>query len=316
MTASAGNGFMNTNLTTCDGTPYTFHAEYNTASVNNRVPWAALEGGVLMEQEIGHSEVCSSLTNQDPVTDSYADGQSFTDKSVYDTCVGGSEGKGQTGEGTCNSSAICQGAETQGPNGPQACPTDNADSGVLCEYADGYCFPKGSRTVLINGVSTTASSDANQCFADRFQNGDLDFDGLSYQTSAWPNGSPNHPTAMQYAGPFTNGKTYPQIQFETDVSGSSFLCDVATGAGCQVKPIGSDFYPYWSLSPLSSGDRSSMSSGTRTTACVWNFGGQLPNTLENFGKDAQYGTPDLSWYGGTNTSAVQPNPEVSGRCAL
>jgi hypothetical protein len=232
MTASAGNGFMNTNLTTCDGTPYTFHAEYNTASVNNRVPWAALEGGVLMEQEIGHSEVCSSLTNQDPVTDSYADGQSFTDKSVYDTCVGGSEGKGQTGEGTCNSSAICQGAETQGPNGPQACPTDNADSGVLCEYADGYCFPKGSRTVLINGVSTTASSDANQCFADRFQNGDLDFDGLSYQTSAWPNGSPNHPTAMQYAGPFTNGKTYPQIQFETDVSGSSFLCDVATGAYC------------------------------------------------------------------------------------
>ena len=41
----------------------------------------------------------------------------------------------------------------------------------------------------------------------------------------------------------------------------------------------------------------------------------LPNTIENFGKDAQYGTPDLSWYGGTNISAVQPNPEVSGSCA-
>ena len=183
MTASAGNGFMNTNLATCDGTPYTFHAEYNTASVNNRVPWAALEGGVLMEQELGHSEVCSSLANQDPVVDSYADGQSFTDNSVYDTCVGGSEGKGQVGEGPCSATTgLCQNAETQGLNGPVACPTNNPASGVLCEFADGYCFPKGSRTVLINGVSTTASSDANQCFADRFQNGDLDFDGLSYQT--------------------------------------------------------------------------------------------------------------------------------------
>jgi hypothetical protein len=307
MTASAGNGFMNTNISTCNGTPYTFHAEYNTASINNRVPWAALEGGVLMEQEIGHSEVCSSLTNQDPFSESFSNGQSFVDNSNYDTCMGGSEGPGQTGEGPCNSSAICQNAETQGPNGPQACPTDNADSGTLCEYADGFCYPQGSRTVMINGVTTTEYSDANQCFADRFQNGDLDFDGLSYQASAWPAGSSrDHPTAFQYIGPFTNGRAYPQIQFETDVSGSSFLCDVATGVGCQVKPIGSDFYPYWSLG---------KSKSLPLASCVWNFGGQLPTTTRSFGGDAQYGNPDLSWYGGTNISAVQPNPQLSTRCA-
>jgi hypothetical protein len=306
MTASAANGFMNTSISNCDGTPHTFHAEYSTASVDNRTPWAALEGGVLMEQEIGHSEVCSSLANQDPVTESFANGQSFTDNDVYDTCVGGSEGAGQTGEGPCNSAAICQNAETQGPNGPQACPTDNAASGDLCEFADGYCFPEGSRTVMINGVSTTASADANECFANRFQNGDLDFDGLSYQSFAWPHGnSPNHPTAFQYVGPFTNGKAYPQVQYETDVSGSSFLCNVATGAGCQVKPIGSDFYPFWSLG-------TSKSSGG---SCVWNFGGQLNTTVKNFGKDAEYGQPDLSWYGGTNISAVQPNPEFTTNCA-
>ena len=115
MTASAANGFMNTNLTTCDGTPYTFHAEYNTASVNNRVPWAALEGGVLMEQEIGHSEVCSSLANKDPFTESFSNGQSFTDNSVYDTCVGGSEGKGQTGEGPCNSRPAARTRRRKGP---------------------------------------------------------------------------------------------------------------------------------------------------------------------------------------------------------
>ena len=69
MTASAGNGFMNTNYKTCAGTPFTFHAEYNTAAQQNQVPWAALEGGVLMQQEIGHSEVCASLANKDPVND-------------------------------------------------------------------------------------------------------------------------------------------------------------------------------------------------------------------------------------------------------
>ena len=309
MTASAGNGFMNTNINTCDGTPFTFHAEYSTAAPQNGVPWAALEGGVLMEQEIGHSEVCSSLTNQDPFSESFANGQSYTDTSTYDTCVGGSEGPGQVGEGPCSpTTGLCQNAETQGPNGPQACPTNNPASGVLCEYADGYCFQKGSRTVLINGVSTTETADDNQCFANRYQNGDLDFDGLSYQSSAWPNGGPNHPTAAEYAGPFTNGRTYPQVQFETDIGGSSFLCDTATGAGCQAPPIGSNFYPYWSLSPKF------FPFGSKAASCVWNFGGQLPNTLENFGKDAEYGTPALNYYGGTSISPVQANPEFSGRC--
>ena len=67
MTASAANGFMNTNIADCTGTPFTFHAEYSTAKQQNQVPWAALEGGVLMQQEIGHSEVCNSVKNQDPV---------------------------------------------------------------------------------------------------------------------------------------------------------------------------------------------------------------------------------------------------------
>ena len=51
---------MNTNYKTCAGTPFNFHPEYNTARQQNQVPWAALEGGVLMEQEIGHFEPCSS----------------------------------------------------------------------------------------------------------------------------------------------------------------------------------------------------------------------------------------------------------------
>jgi hypothetical protein len=310
MTASAANGFMNTSIANCAGTPFTFHAEYNTASIQNRVPWAALEGGVLMEEEIGHSEACNSLINQDPYSVTYADGTSYSDPDTYDTCVGGSEGRGQVGEGPCNPTTdICQNAETQGPDGhPQACPTDNADSGILCEYADGFCFPKGTRTVTINGVATSATSALDECFADRYQNGDLDFDGISYQSYAWPDGGPNHPTAVQYVGPFdAQGRPYPQVQFETDINGSAYLCNTSTGAGCVVPPTDANFYPFYSLSPLSS-------SRGQVAGCVWNFGNVLPQTIEDFGKDAEYGSPDLSWYGGTSISAPMKNPEFSGQC--
>ena len=66
------------------------------------------------------------------------------------------------------------------PAGPMACPVSSAASGALCEFADGFCFPQGSRTVVVNGVQATASARTNECFADRYQNGDLDFDGQSY----------------------------------------------------------------------------------------------------------------------------------------
>jgi hypothetical protein len=310
MTASAANGFMNTNIADCSGTPFTFHAEYSTAEQQNQVPWAAAEGGVLMEQEIGHSEVCNSVTNQDPFSMTYPGGQSYSDPNTYDTCVGGTEGPNAVGEGPCTATA-CQNSTTQGTNGPVACPTENPASGALCEFADAYCFQKGSRTALVNGVQTTEYSDANQCFADRYQNGDLDFDGLSYLANSWPNGTKDHPTAFEYAGPFqANGQPYPQVQYESDIGGSSALCDTTTGSGCTVPPISAQFYPYWSLSPLSGG------MGGRATACVWNFGKDLPNTINDFGKDAQYGTPDVARYGGTIISAVQPNPEFAGRCSI
>ena len=106
MTASAANGFMNTNMADCSGNPFTFHAEYSTAKQQNQVPWAALEGGVLMQQEIGHSEVCNSLTNQDPFTASFPGGQSYSDPNVFDTCVGGSEGPTATGEGPCTADRL------------------------------------------------------------------------------------------------------------------------------------------------------------------------------------------------------------------
>ncbi len=313
MVASAGNGFMNTNIATCNGTPFTFHAEYNSAKQQNQVPWAALEGGVLMEQEIGHGESCNSLSNQDPFSTSYPDGSTYSDMYTYDTCNGGSEGPTATGEGPCNPTTfICQNATTQGPTGPVACPTNNAASGALCEFTDGFCFPKGDRTVLINGTPTTESAPLNFCFADRYQNGDLDFDGISYLPFTWPDGTGNHPTPASYIGPFTGGKPYPTIQFESDIGGSSALCDVATGADCTVPPISAAFYPFWSLA--NSGGQS-WSGPAPSGVCVWNFGNSIRGlTTQDFGGDAQYGTSNVARYGGTIISQPMKNPEFNGSC--
>ena len=96
--ASAKNGFQNTSIKDCSGKPFGFHAEYNTAKKQNQTPWAALEGGVLMQQEIGHGESCSSVTNKLSFSMKFTDGSSFKDPQVFQTCVGGIEGKGKSAD--------------------------------------------------------------------------------------------------------------------------------------------------------------------------------------------------------------------------
>ncbi|HEY7145441.1 MAG TPA: hypothetical protein VH637_14455, partial [Streptosporangiaceae bacterium] len=313
MTASAANGFMNTDLNTCAGTPFTFHAEYSTASPQNQVPWAALEGGVLMQQEIGHFETCNSLSNQLPVSITEGDGQTLSDPQVFQTCNGGTEGPDATGEGPCDPTTfLCENSTTEGVSGPVACPTNDAGSGALCEFSDANCFPKGSRTVTINGTPTKETAPLAACLDNEFQNGDLDFDGTSYQSFTWPDGTKNHPTPFQYVGPFdATGKPYPQIQFESNAPASESLCDVSTGTNCDVKPLGSAFYPFWSL------NNSARLAGTHVPrgACTWNFGSVIPGlTTQSFGGDAEYGVPDVARFGGTNTSPVMANPAVTGSC--
>jgi hypothetical protein len=263
---------------------------------------------VLMEQEMGHGETCSTLTNKVGFSATYSDGSSYTDPNVYQTCNGGSEGASAKGEGPCNATTgTCQNATTQGANGPVACPSNAPSSGDLCEYSDANCFKAGSRPVTISGVATTESSNANICYQAQFQNGDLDYDGTGYLPD-WPNGSSNLPTSIRYAGPFTSGHTYPSIQFETDTAGSQSLCDVATGSGCAAPPISAKFYPFWTLT-------NKQSIAGQSTSCVWNFGNVNPGvTTNDFGKDAEYGTPDVARYGGTLASAVMANPEFTANC--
>ena len=161
------------------------------------------------------------------------------------------------------------------------------------------CVKAGPRPVVENSTVVKWDWPIAGCQDNFFQNGDLDFDGSSY-VKDWPNGSPRLPTPFAYIGPFSHGKSYPKIQFETDVAGSEAMCDVTTGAGCTAPPAGAKFYPFWTLS----------------RGCVWNFGNVIPGkTAQAFGGDAQYGTPNIARYGGTIISPVLTNPQISGSCA-
>ena len=240
------------------------------------------------------------------------------DPHVWDTCVGGSEGgKRNVGEGSCSTkTGVCQNPETEGTTGPIACPSNSFISGQLCEYADGACMPQGIRPVLLNGHPARETSPVNFCQDSRFQNGDLDFDGIVYQKGKWPNGSKNVPTSARYAGPFDQaGNAYPRIQFETDAAGSEFLCNIFTGLNCVAPPLAAHFYPYWTMT-----NKPGQGIGRlfRAPACIWNFGDFIPGvTTQAFGGDAQYGVPNIARFGGTIiTPKPIANPEVTGNCPV
>jgi hypothetical protein len=157
------------------------------------------------------------------------------------------------------------------------------------------------------------------CQDDYFQNGDLDFDGTSYQPD-WPDGQSNHPTSFEYLGPFTNGRPYPQVQIETDILASEGFCSVTTGLGCSVPPVGAAFYSFWSIGRARGGQGGmaavlGQQQDMSNASCVWNFGNVIPGTtVNNLGRDSEYGTADLLRYGGTATGPTMANPQLAQGC--
>jgi hypothetical protein len=308
MTASAANGFMDTNYKTCAGTPFTFHAEYATAAPQNRAAWGALDDGIMMDTELGHSEVCTSLANH---VIHHQPG--FTSYHLYDTCIGdGDGGPSARGEGPCKRTTLtCHHAMTEGTSEPIKCPSENILSDQECEFSDGFCLPQGNRGAIQDGHHVVYRSPVNICLEDRSENGDIDYDGMSYQRTTWPDGSPNVPTSFRYAGPFDqSGQPYPKVQFETDLGGSEFLCNFLDGFNCTVPPMDARFYPFWSITNKKGQD---VGHGLFPVhACTWNFGNVIKGvTTRAFGKDAEYGAPELTQYPGNSISAVLPNPELS-----
>jgi hypothetical protein len=212
MQASAKNGFQNTSITDCSGTPFNFEPEYSTASAGNYIPWAALQTDISTEFETGHFEPCTSLSDQidNPVDPS--------DSSLlYNKCHGPYEKAGGS-----------EGAET----------------------GDALCWQKGDTHMGFAGSGTSTPPDKiTGCLDDLFQNGDLDFDGTPYWQE-WPTGTTPtslYPSSFVESLPTTSETPYPQLFFQTDVALSESTCTSTDHGGCTVPPNGpGGFYPYWS----------------------------------------------------------------------
>ncbi|HWF72423.1 MAG TPA: hypothetical protein VG186_03710, partial [Solirubrobacteraceae bacterium] len=105
MQASAANGFQNTSVADCSGTPYNFQPEYNTAAAQNITPWGALQTNISTQFETGHFEACTSIT--DPFTVTFPPGISDT---FWSACQGPYENAAPGGVGSSQpevSDALC-----------------------------------------------------------------------------------------------------------------------------------------------------------------------------------------------------------------
>jgi hypothetical protein len=131
------------------------------------------------------------------------------------------------------------------------------------------------------------------------QGGDVDFDGTSYLFD-WPDGTRHNATSLAVRGPLSVSEDgeyehpYNHVQFETEVGASESTC-MPGGSGCVVPPPGAVFYPFYSVSH-------------RGEDCSLMFGNLGGAGIDNFGGDAQYGTPNLPWFFGTLSSGVVHNP--------
>jgi hypothetical protein len=207
MQASAANGFQNTSIADCSGTPFNFQPEYNTAARFNITPWAALQTDISTQFEIGHFTPCTQLTKPAPLPLS----ATFTD-TMFQEC-----------------------------HGPYETAAAGGDGATKVESTDAPCYPAGDT----HGALNTAPDTITGCL-DFFGFGDLDFDGTSYWPD-WPTSTRPHRFPGAFAQvPLSRGRPYTKLQFVTTVSASEEGCDLTTGAGCTMPPTGpGNFYPYW-----------------------------------------------------------------------
>jgi hypothetical protein len=189
-----------------------------------------------------------------------------------------------------------------------------------------FAFELGHFTPGVNGDN---DADDAPCFPgptvagclDLATGGDLDFDGSSYLFD-WPDGTTNNATSVAIQsvngggiGPLSAtgeeggyNQPYPIIQFETEVPASETNCQ-PNGVDCLVPPAAAQFYPFYALAT-----GSASPNGQNCALIFGNFSGP---DINNFGKDAQYGPPDLPWFfgqssGGPITNPCIPNPPAQG----
>jgi hypothetical protein len=184
----------------------------------------------------------------------------------------------------------CNGSNAITPGA--SCPAgDTEGSAADTEPTDGddnACFPASSSSLVnVSGCLGTNTG----------------FDGVPYQSSAWPDGNTRlHPTSIQYTSPLTGrdyNVRYNREAFEADLPRieNPAVCNRSTGVGCTLIPTTDDpapgggfqsaaFYPFFSIGRGSDG----RDFDGRDNACVWMIGNHIPGSITDFGRNQQYGT--------------------------
>ncbi|MFZ0180919.1 MAG: hypothetical protein WAL84_13765 [Candidatus Dormiibacterota bacterium] len=144
MQASAANGFANTSMADCSGTPFNFQPEYSTAKKGNITPWAALQTNISTEYEIGHFEACTSVTNQ------IGTGAGGSGDPLYNNCVGPYESTADTGspeaDAACWTKGDTHGTLNSTPDEVAGCLANIFQNGDLDFDGSAYWaeWPKGT----------------------------------------------------------------------------------------------------------------------------------------------------------------------------
>jgi len=154
MQASAANGFANTSIIDCSGTPYNFQPEYSSASQHNIVPWAALATNISTEFETGHYEGCSSLSKPGTLDIGGVPDTYYSEcHGIYER-DGGSEGP-ETSDALCYPAGDTHNGLAVAPDLATGCMDDFAQNGDLDFDGEPYWpdWPTGA-----NPTSTWAGS--------------------------------------------------------------------------------------------------------------------------------------------------------------
>jgi len=153
---------------------------------------------------------------------------------------------------------------------------------------------------------------------------DFDFDGGSYLRD-WPDGTRANATSIGITssrgpgiGPLSASKNhlgrdvyihpFTILQFETGVSATDPTCTPANLSNCTVPPKGSTFYPFYALRTGEGDDRRHGREDDKAEGCVLIFGNFSGRGINNFGGDAQYGSPDVARAFAEHVSSLQLNP--------
>jgi hypothetical protein len=206
MIASAANGFMNTDPTTCDGTPFNFQPEYSSARAQNIIPWGPGPYMINDEFEVGHFEACTSLSG--PATETIG---SFSD-TYYTNCEGP--------------------YETSAEN-----PTLEPDDAPCYPFGDTHGGTAAPNLVTGCDVFTDAIGDLDYDGTPYYPD---------WPDSIRPGPFPSPFLQLQPTTAGGQRYPQIQFMTDNSATQLETGCNTVTGANCVLPPPGpGNFYPYW-----------------------------------------------------------------------